>query len=112
MVCSQASSRAIVAACFTAGGSGTDWSAVSQIGSDARDGEDTGGSEAGVTGAATFAVSGFGSAPMRLFSRFAGGGTSGVPVMLRLIAAASSSNGLAFRMAVQDTNAESAFPSA
>lgn len=92
MVCSQASSRAIAAACFTAGGSESGWSAVSQTGADAGDDEDTAGSEAGVTGVATFAESGLGSAPMRFFSRFAGGGTSGVPVMLRLIAIASSSN--------------------
>ena len=112
MVRSQLSSLAIVAACFTTGRSGVGWFSVSVTGSDAIDDMDTGGSGAGVTGAAVFALSGLGSVTSRFLSRLAAGGLSCAPVMLRLTEAASSSNGLAFRMAVQDNNAKSAFPSA
>ncbi len=107
MVCSQASSRAIVAAFFVMGNSGVGpgWDMA-----DALEVCDAG-SEGVTTGVKPFCDCALISTSVRFLSRWDGGRLSGAPVMLRLMESASSSDGLAPKIALQDCNAKSALPS-
>ena len=101
----------MAAVCLTAGSSGV--GTITGVADDVSAAGPVVGTEfePAITGLAVCSFSTLASASRRFFSRFVGGASAGVPVMARFNESASSSKGLALRMAVQECSASSVCPS-